>query len=110
MPPPEQRPLLNSVKATYDSRETGPRYHITTRLGDRTIAFREPIADPFVNHTVTIGEDDLRQAVKDGCLEITVIVGADTEMVNDVLELDDNTLVKGRTRETAFRNHALSSL
>lgn len=101
-----ERPLRNSVKATYDSRETGPRFYVTTEIGDRTIAFREPIADPFVRTTVTVGREDLLRALEEGGeLKVTVNVGADTEMVNDVLELDDNTLVKGRTREAAFRSH-----
>lgn len=40
--------MRESIAPTHDSRETGPRYYVTTQLGDRTIAFRQPIEDPFV--------------------------------------------------------------
>lgn len=97
--------LVNSVRATYDSRETGDRYHVTTEIGHRTIAFRDPVPDPFVRHTVTIGWRDLLRGLLRRELKVTVIVGGDIEVINDVLELDDNALVKGRTREAAFRSH-----
>ena len=97
--------LRNSVRATYDSRETGPRYHVTTRLGDRTIAFQERVADPFVSHTVTVGWPDLLRGLLRRHLQVTVIVGGDPDVVNDVLELDDNALVPNSTRQAAFRSH-----
>ena len=30
-------------------------YHVTTRLGDKTIAFQVPADDPFIRQTVTVG-------------------------------------------------------
>jgi hypothetical protein len=96
--------LRNSVKATYDSRETGPRYHVTTRINDHTLVFREPVPDPFVRTTVTIRSwRDLLLGLLRRRIEVEVIVGADTELMDDVLELDENTLIHGRTREAAFQ-------
>lgn len=34
------------------SQSTG--FHITTRVDGKTTTFRQPIADPFVRHTVTV--------------------------------------------------------
>ena len=76
------------VRPTYDSSQTGPRYHVTTRLGDRTIEFQKPIRDPFVRQTVHVGIRDLLRAVLHGRLAVVVIVGADRQMVDDVLDLD----------------------
>lgn len=76
---------------TYDSRETGPRFHVSSRVGDKTVAFQEPIADPFVRHTVTLGWPALLRGLLRGELAVTVLVGGDTEVVNDVLNLDANT-------------------
>lgn len=41
-----------SIEPTYDSRETGPRYHVSSTVDGRPVAFMEPIQDPFVNHTI----------------------------------------------------------
>lgn len=95
----------NSIRATYDSRETGPRYHITTRLGDRTIAFQERIPDPFARHTVTVGWRDLLRGLWRRELKVTVIIDADRDLMEDVLELDDNYLGANCTRRDAFNSH-----
>lgn len=95
----------NSIRPTYDSRETGPRYHVTTRIGDRTIEFQKRVDDPFVSHRVTIGWPDLLRGLLRRRLAVTVLVGGDRDVVNDVLELDDNQLVPGSTRQAAFRSH-----
>jgi len=97
--------LRPSVRATFDSRETGPRYHVTTRINDETIAFQQPIDDPFVRQTVTVGWRDLLRGLVRGQLEVAILVGANPELMNDVLELDENTLIRGRTRNAAFRAH-----
>jgi hypothetical protein len=97
---PDLRP---SVRATYDSRQTGPRYWVTTEINDRAIAFRERLADPFVRTTVHVHWRDLLRGLLRLRLRVTVTVGADREMANDVLELDENTLIPGRTRRAAFR-------
>jgi hypothetical protein len=99
-----------SIRATYDSRETGPRYHVTTRVNGRTIAFQAPVADPFVRQTVRLGIDDLLRALFRRRLVVEVIVGGDVEICNDVLELDENTLIAGRTRKQAFHSHINEAL
>jgi len=86
--PDTTRWVRAKVRPTYDSRETGPRYHVTTRLGDRTIEFQKRIQDPFVRQTVHVGMRDLLRAVLHGRLSVVVIVGADRRMVDDVLDLD----------------------
>lgn len=45
------RAQRQSIQPTYDSRETGPRYNVTTQIGDRTIGFQVPTEDPFVRTT-----------------------------------------------------------
>lgn len=95
--------MRESIAPTYDSRETGPRYHVTTRLDDRTIAFQEPIEAPFVRHTVHLGMRDLLHGLLRRRLDVVMIVGGDPDIVNDVLELDDNALVPGSTRHRDFR-------
>lgn len=96
--------LRPSVRATYDSTETGPRYWVTTEVDGETVQFREPVPDPFVRKTVHVTWQrwswlpwPRRQVT------VTVVVGADPELMNDVLELDENTLIPGRTRQAAFR-------
>lgn len=96
-----------SIQPTYDSRETGPRYHVTTRVGDRTIGFEKPLHDPFVNHRVTIGWPDLVRGLLRRRLEVTVIVGGDRDIVDDVLELDAEWLGGNSTRRDEFMAGAL---
>jgi hypothetical protein len=98
--------LKPSVRATYDSTTDGDQYHVTVRLDDQTITFQRPMPDPFVRQTVMVGWRDLLRALfRFKPLAVTVIVGGDIERINDVLELDDQTLIKGRIREAAFRRH-----
>jgi hypothetical protein len=91
-----------SIQPTYDSRVTGPRYHVTTRVGNRTIGFQEPLQDPFVNHRVTIGRLGLLRALLCRRLVITVIVGGDRDVVDDVLDLDAEWLGGDSTRRDEF--------
>lgn len=95
----------NSIRPTYDSRETGPRYHVTTRVGERTIQFQDRIEDPFISQRVTIGWVDLLRGLLRRRVVVTVIVGGDIDVINDVLELDANQLVPCSTRAAAFRSH-----
>ena len=97
--------MRNSIRPTYDSRETGPRYHVTTRVGERTVEFQKRVDDPFVSHRVTIGWPDLLRGLLRRRLTVDVLVGGDLDAVNDVMELDDNCLVPGSTRQAAFRSH-----
>lgn len=98
-----------SVAPTYDSRETGPRYHVTTRIGDRTVTFEERISDPFVNTTVTVGWPDLLRGLFRRRLAVTVIVGGDRDAVNNILELDAEWLGGDSTRRDEFTKAAFGS-
>src|SRR5690606_12018626 len=92
-----------SVRATYNSLETGPRYHVITTINGWLVRF-QPVPDPFVRTTVTVAwRDLLRGLLRRRRLVVEVVVGADLELAHDVLELDDQTLISGRTRSAAFR-------
>lgn len=96
--------IRNSVKATYDSRATGPRYWVTTTVDGRAVNFRQSIPDPFVRATVEVRSwRDLLLGLLRRRLVVEVTVGADVELMNDVLELDEDTLIAGRTRQAAFQ-------
>lgn len=93
----------SSIEPTYDSRETGPRYHVTTRLGDRTTEFQKPTPDPFVSHTVRLTWRGILRCLLDGKRPaVTVTVGGDRGIVEDVLELDADTLGYNCTRRDEF--------
>lgn len=95
---PELEPRVRqSIQPTYDSRETGPRFHVTYRVGTKTIEFQRPIEDPFVRGTVVVGWRDLLRGLLRRHLEVTMIVGGDRDIVDDVMELDGNTLVPSRS-------------
>ncbi len=95
-----------SIRATYDSRVTGPAYHVTVRVGDRTITFREPMPDPFANTRVTLGWWNVfREALHGHRVRVTVIVDGDPDRVDDVLELDADTLIANSTRRDAWDSH-----
>jgi hypothetical protein len=100
----------NSIRPTYDSRETGDRYWVTTEIGDRTLTFQRPSPDPFVRQTITVGWPDLIRGLFLRRLVVTVIVGGDKGIVDDVLELDENTLIAGSTRRAAFDSHINESI
>lgn len=106
----EPRDLRPSVRATYDSRETGPRYYVTSWLGDRPIVHMQPADAPFVRHTITIGWPDLLRGLLRRHLTVTVVTSGDSEVVDDVLELDQNTLIRGRTRHAAYHSHINETL
>lgn len=95
--------LRPSVRATYDSRETGPRYWVTTEIDGRTVAFRQPLDDPFVRITVRVTWLARLTSLFRRDMTVTCTVGGDPQVMNDVLELDDNTLVPGRSRRAAFQ-------
>ena len=98
--------MRQSIRPTYDSRQTGPAYHVTTRLGDRTVTFQAPISDPFVRTRVHVSWwDAVRELVRHRRVTVTVIVGGDPARIDDVLELDANTLIENSTRKATFRSH-----
>ena len=82
-----------SIKPTYDHRETGDRYSVETRVNGRRVGVT-PTRDPFVFHRVTIGwRDRLRRR-----LVVEVLVSGDPEIVDDVMELDADCLTSDSTR------------
>jgi hypothetical protein len=91
-----------SIEPTHDHQETGDRYHVTTRIDNRTIALHEPVADPFVSHRVTVGWRDLLRGLARRRLEVTVLVGGDSEIVEDVMELNADYLGSNCTRRDEF--------
>ena len=92
-----------SIPPTYDSRKTGPRYYVTSRIGHYTIAFQDRIPDPFIRHTVRVGwRDLLRALLTRRFLTVTVILGADPDIIEDVLELDADYLGPHCTRRDEF--------
>lgn len=98
-----RRDLIPSLRPTYDSAETRPRYWVTSTVNDRPVAFQQPLPDPFVRHTVRLGwRDLLRGLLRRGRLVVEVTVGAPGELMDDVLELDAQSLIPGRTRHEAF--------
>jgi hypothetical protein len=99
------KPLRNSVRATYDSRETGPCYHVTYKVGGQVIEWEKRIDDPFGRFAVHLGWRDLLRGLLHRSLEVEVLVGGDPEVVNDVLELDGNCLIPNSTRKAAFHSH-----
>lgn len=91
-----------SIAPTYDSRDTGPRYRVTTRVNGRLLG-RHELTDPFHRYRVHVGLWDLLRGVftvlfrvRPFFVELTL--GADRDLMNDVLELDANTLIPDSTR------------
>lgn len=100
---PEERKIRRqSIEPTYDSRETGPRYYVTSTVNDQPVAWMQKIDDPFVRHTVHVHWTDLLRALIRGRLKVEVLVGGDRDIVDDVLELDGNTLIGGSSRRAEF--------
>lgn len=106
------RPKRQSIEPTYDSTETGPRYHVTTWVGGRVVEWEHRVDDPFVRQTVTVGWRDLLRSLLRRELVVEVSVGADRDVIEDVLELDANSLGYNCTRRDEFNgsiNAALSA-
>jgi hypothetical protein len=81
-----------SIESTYDHQETGDRYHVTSTIDGRSVAWRHPITDPFVRHTVLIGWRDLLRGLLKRRLDVTVLIGGDKDIVEDVMELNADYL------------------
>lgn len=99
--------IRQSIQPTYDSSKTGMAYHISSRLNDRTVVFMQPVADPFVTHTVHIGWWDRLRCLLRRRMDVTVLVGGDKDRLDDVLELDDQALIPRSTRHQEFHQGAL---
>ncbi len=101
--------MRQSIEPTYDSRETGPRYTIETRIDDRRLD-EKPMPDPFVHHRVILGWHDLLRGLIRRRLVVTVIVGGDPGIVDDVMELDANCLTYGSTRRRDWNQSVNAAL
>jgi len=64
----------------------GP-FNVTTRVGGQVVAWREPVDDPFIRHTVFVGPRDLLRALFRRVLVVEILVDGDREIVDAVLEL-----------------------
>lgn len=104
------RDLRLSVRATYDSQQTGWPYYVTTAVDGRPVAWQHRIPDPFVRQTVHLGWRDLLRGLLRRGLAVEVTIGADREAMNDVLELDEQALIPGRTRQAAFQQSISQTL
>lgn len=92
-----------STASTYDGRETGPRFHVTTWVNDRVVGeMHKPIPDPFVYTTVEVDWRDLLRGLLRRRLRVCVNVGGAPEVIEDVMELDDNYLGPNCTRRDEF--------
>jgi hypothetical protein len=70
------------------------------------VTFREPTSDPFVNTTLHLGwRTVLREVLRWRRLQVTFIVDGDIDRVNDVMELDANTLITNSTRRDTWNSH-----
>lgn len=96
---------------TYDSRQTGPRFHVTTRLGKRTLGFHHPIADPFVRQVVHIAWWDRLKSLLRRDFTVEVVVSGDPQIIDDVLDLDANNLCSsGSARRRDFHRQIHATL
>jgi hypothetical protein len=93
---PAATPRRQSIQPTYDYRETGDRFTVETRINGRRLN-EVKTRDPFVHHRVVIGWRDLLRFIARG-REVVVIVGGDSEIVDDVIELDADALTLNSTR------------
>jgi hypothetical protein len=64
-----------------------PGYNVTTRVAGEVIGWREPVDDPFIRHTVYVGWRDLLRALRRRVLVVEVLVDADRDTINAVMDL-----------------------
>jgi hypothetical protein len=97
--------IRQSIQPTYDHRETGDRFTVETRVNGRPIS-AVSIRDPFVTQRVTVGwRDRLRRK-----LVVEVIVGGDSAIVDDVMELDADCLTYRSTRRVEWNRQVQKAL
>lgn len=78
-----------SVQPTYNRQDTGDRFTLEIRENDQRVSFvRMP--DPFHNTTIRVRGWRAAFAVLRGRCVLTVVVGGDQNIVEDILELDDD--------------------
>lgn len=110
--PDERRRVSDrvSIQPTYDHRETGDRFYVETTVGHHRLPTTR-IPDPFVNHTITIGWRDLLRGLLHRRLRVTVYLGGDPEIVEDVCELNSDYLGLPRSsRRREWNQHIQDSL
>ncbi len=90
------RAARKSIEPTYDHRETGDRFTVETRINGLRLN-EVTVRDPFVHHRVTIAWRDLFRFALGG-RSVTVVLGGDPQIVDDVLELDADCLTFNSTR------------
>jgi hypothetical protein len=105
--------IRKSIEPTYDSRETGPQYHVTTFVDDKLVGeMHSPMPDPFANTTVTVcWRDALKAALRHRPIKVAVSIGATPDRVEDVLELNND--YRGEpdsTRHTEFAEQLRRSM
>lgn len=98
-----------SIEPTYDHRETGDRFTVTTLVNGRTIS-EIPLRDPFVRHRVVVGWRGLLHALLRRKLEVVVMLGGDRVIVEDVCELDGDYLGFDCTRRDEWAAHVQGEL
>jgi hypothetical protein len=102
--------VRRSIEPTYDREKTGDAYSLEIRENGRRLSV-EQMPDPF--HTTAIRVRGWRNAwrVFRKRYVVDVIVGADSERVEDVLELDESYLgIPGSTRRADWDRHLNRSL
>lgn len=107
------RPIRQSIQPTYDSTQTGPRYWVSSFAFGRTVQFRHPIEDPFINTTIHLGWWDLLKHLLRGRgeVQVNVQVSGDSDIIDDVLELDSEYIGAHRgTRRAEWVNGALGRM
>jgi hypothetical protein len=102
------REKRQSIAPTYDHRKTGDRFTVETRINGRRLD-EKTTRDPFVNHTVTVGWLDLIAFALRG-RKVTVIVGGDRQIVDDVMELDADCLTHNSTRRDEWNQQVEGAL
>lgn len=87
-----------SIEPTYDHRKTGDRFTVETRENDSHVDLKR-MPDPFLNHTVHVRGWRNAFRVLLCRYKLTVLVGGDQDIVEDVCELNnDYKGVPGSTR------------
>lgn len=98
------RPKRQSIQPTYDHRQTGDRYWVTTEIDNHTIGFQQPLTDPFVRQTVRVHWRDLLRGLLRRGLTVTVSVGGDHDIQEDVLELNGDYVGTSSTRRDEWNS------
>jgi len=99
-----------SIPHTYDSRETGPRFSVSTFVDDVKIK-EQKVYDPFVRTSVHVSIwDAIKSILKRGYVRVEITVDGDRSIIEDVLELDANYLGHGNSRREEFRGSIESAL